>query len=179
MPFHIRNIRNIKYIDTTDDDTSNTWSLNNVTSSGDRLYITNFGNCGNNSENFEYIEDDGQCTGNILLKGNGTHYEITFYCTQMVYYSSTGVQRVSNLPNLYIYFAKNNGGNATNQGSQYKEGCKSDNPDCIVYSQFITDTISTDNTTLHFKLENTQKLKGDEYCSFGGYFTVEPVTVWH
>lgn len=176
MPFYIRNITNI----TRSDDTSNTWSLDNVTSTKERLYIQNFGNCGNNTENFEYIEDtQGDCTGNIKLIANDIHYEITFYCTQMLYHSSTGVQRVSKLPNVYIYFAKNNNGNAVNQGSQYTQNCKSNNPDCVVYSQFITNTISTDNTTLHFKLENMQKLNKNEYCSFSGYFTIEPIKVWH
>jgi hypothetical protein len=78
----------------------------------------------------------------------------------------------------YIYFAKNNDGNATNQGTEYKQDCKSNNDACIVYSDFITNKITTDNTTLHFKLKNNQELKSNEYCSFSGYFTISPTTVW-
>jgi hypothetical protein len=186
--YHIK-IKNIKRI--------NSYNINSLASSnnytidlytkGDRTIITNFDNCSQPTTNFTYNKNaDGTCNGIISLKGGYT-YTITLTCDPGWYYPENGgFSRVTSNPNIYIYFSYANADNdATNVGNQTRNcnnvACDANSSDSSCSQQICSETstftvkLTSDNQTLHFKIENTQDLKGGGYVEFSGNFSITSV----
>lgn len=171
---HIKNIVPIRSF--TDTDTSNnTWSLEHITSTSEKLLINHFDNCSANiTYNFLYVKDgQGNCTGNLLLM-SGNKYKITLVCNKMILYNADGTEQTSPHPILYIYYSNDPNGDATHHGSTKPINCGFGNR-CYVTINYTTDKLKEDNATLHFKLKTIQSLKNGQYCNFYGYFTIEIV----